>query len=96
MQVEIEGSEKILPCSLCLIAAGFLGCQQYVADDFNVELNDCTNVKTAGDSHYTNVEKVFTAGDMRIGQSLVVRAIKEGREVAAEVDEYLMGYTNLK
>ncbi len=93
---EIEGSEKILPCSLCLIAAGFLGCQQYVADAFGVELNERTNVKTAVGSHYTNVEKVFTAGDMHIGQSLVVRAIKEGRDVAAEVDEYLMGYTNLK
>ncbi len=93
---EIEGSEKILPCSLCLIAAGFLGCQQYVVDAFGIELNERTNVKTAVGSHSTNVEKVFTAGDMRIGQSLVVRAIREGRDVAAEVDEYLMGYTNLK
>ena len=46
--------------------------------------------------HKTNVEKVFTAGDMHIGQSLVVRAIREGRDAAAEVDQYLMGYTNLK
>ena len=93
---EIEGSEQILPCQLCLIAAGFLGCQQYVANAFGVELNERTNVKTENGGYSTNVEKVFTAGDMHIGQSLVVRAIREGRNAAAEVDEYLMGYTNLK
>ena len=93
---EIEGSEEILPCQLCLIAAGFLGCQSYVAEAFGVELDQRTNVKTGSGLHKTNVEKVFTAGDMHIGQSLVVRAIREGRDAAAEVDEYLMGYTNLK
>ena len=92
---EIEGSEEILPCELCLIAAGFLGCQQYVADAFGVSLDQRTNVKTAPAKHSTDVDKVFTAGDMHIGQSLVVRAIREGRDAAAEVDEYLMGYTNL-
>ena len=93
---EIEGSEEILPCELCLIAAGFLGCQSYVAEAFGVELDRRTNVKTAQNSHKTSVQKVFTAGDMHIGQSLVVRAVREGRDAAAEVDEYLMGYTNLK
>ena len=93
---EIADSEEILPCELCLIAAGFLGCQSYVAEAFGVELDQRTNVKTASNYHKTNVEKVFTAGDMHIGQSLVVRAIREGRDAAAEVDEYLMGYTNLK
>ncbi len=93
---EIAGSEETLPCELCLIAAGFLGCQSYVAEAFGVELDQRTNVKTAPNCHRTNVEKVFTAGDMHIGQSLVVRAIREGRDAAAEVDEYLMGYTNLK
>ena len=93
---EIAGSEEILPCELCLIAAGFLGCQSYVAEAFGVELDQRTNVKTAPNYHKTNVEKVFTAGDMHIGQSLVVRAIREGRDAAAEVDQYLMGYTNLK
>ena len=92
---EVEGSEEILPCELCLIAAGFLGCQQYIADAFGVSLDQRTNVKTAPGKHSTDVEKVFTAGDMHIGQSLVVRAIREGRDAAAEVDEYLMGYTNL-
>ncbi|NLT08748.1 MAG: glutamate synthase subunit beta [Ruminococcus sp.] len=93
---EIEGSEEILPCELCLIAAGFLGCQSYVANAFGVELDQRTNVKTSQNSHAASVPKVFTAGDMHIGQSLVVRAIREGRDAAAEVDEYLMGYTNLR
>ena len=93
---EVEGSEEVIPCELCLIAAGFLGCQSYVADAFGVELDQRTNVKTAQNSHMTNVDKIFTAGDMHIGQSLVVRAIREGRDAAAEVDEYLMGYTNLR
>ena len=92
---EIEGSEEIIPCELCLIAAGFLGCQQYIAEAFGVSLDQRTNVKTAPGKHSTDIDKVFTAGDMHIGQSLVVRAIREGRDAAAEVDEYLMGYTNL-
>ncbi|MCR4888267.1 MAG: glutamate synthase subunit beta [Ruminococcus sp.] len=92
---EIEGSEEVLPCELCLIAAGFLGTQSYISDAFGVELDQRTNVKTEAGSHATSVSKVFTAGDMHIGQSLVVRAIREGRDAAAEVDEYLMGYTNL-
>lgn len=93
---EIEGSEEVIPCELCLIAAGFLGCQDYVSKAFGTELTERTNVKTAEGKHLTNVKKVFTAGDMHIGQSLVVRAIREGRDAAKEVDEYLMGYTNLK
>ncbi|MBP7186557.1 MAG: glutamate synthase subunit beta [Ruminococcus sp.] len=92
---EIEGSEEVIPCELCLIAAGFLGCQSYVAEAFGVQLDQRTNVKTAANSHVTNVPKVFTAGDMHIGQSLVVRAIREGRDAAAEADRYLMGYTNI-
>ena len=92
---EIEGSEEILPCELCLIAAGFLGCQKYSADAFGAELDQRTNVKTGAGSHATNIPGVFTAGDMHIGQSLVVRAIREGRDAAAETDRYLMGYTNL-
>ena len=92
---EIEGSEQVIPCELCLIAAGFLGCQSYVAEAFGVELDQRTNIKTENGKFSTNVEKVFTAGDMHIGQSLVVRAIREGRDAARAVDEYLMGYTNL-
>ncbi|MBP0974014.1 MAG: glutamate synthase, partial [Oscillospiraceae bacterium] len=92
---EVDGSEEVLPCELCLIAAGFLGCEQFVADAFGTELTERGNVKTAQDAHQTSAAKVFTAGDMHIGQSLVVRAIREGRDTAAEVDNYLMGYTNL-
>lgn len=92
---EIPGSEEIIPCQLCLIAAGFLGAQQYAADAFGAELNGRTNVSTAPGKFASTSEKVFTAGDMHIGQSLVVRAIREGRDAAREVDEYLMGYTNL-
>ncbi len=92
---EIEGSEEILPCELCLIAAGFLGAQNYIAESFGVELNSRTNVNTEAGKFSTNVEKVFTAGDMHIGQSLVVRAIREGRDAAKEADAYLVGYTNL-
>ena len=92
---EIEGSEEVIPCELCLIAAGFLGCQSYVAEAFGVQLDRRSNVKTAENSHVTNVPKVFTAGDMHIGQSLVVRAVREGRDAAAEADRYLMGYTNI-
>ena len=92
---EIEGSEQTLPCEICLIAAGFLGSQSYVAEAFGIELDNRTNVKTEANKHSTSVKKIFTAGDMHIGQSLVVRAIREGRDAAAEVDEYLMGYTNL-
>ena len=93
--VPVEGSEKTIPAELVLIAAGFLGSEQYVTDAFGVETDGRTNVKTESGKHRTSVPCVYTAGDMHIGQSLVVRAIAEGRAVAAEVDEDLMGYTNL-
>lgn len=92
---EVAGSEYEIAAELVLIAAGFLGAQKFVADAFGVELNRYTNVNTKIDSHATNVPKVFAAGDMRRGQSLVVWAIREGRLAAKEVDEFLMGYTNL-
>ena len=63
---EIEGSEKVLPCELCLIAAGFLGAQAYVAEAFGVELNARTNVNTENGKFSTNAEKVFTAGDIGV------------------------------
>ena len=92
---EVPGSEKTLPAEVVLIAAGFLGCQKYVADAFKVDLNERTNVKTAAGSYETSVKNVFAAGDMHRGQSLVVWAIREGREAARAVDESLMGYSNL-
>lgn len=93
---EIEGSEKELPADLILIAAGFLGCEDYTAKAFGVPLSPRNTVATSGtDSYFTGTDKVFTAGDMHRGQSLVVWAIAEGRECAREIDEYLMGYSNL-
>lgn len=93
---EIEGSEKELPADLILIAAGFLGCEDYTANAFGVPLSARNTVATSGaGSYFTGTDKVFTAGDMHRGQSLVVWAIAEGRECAREIDEYLMGYSNL-
>ncbi|MCM1045322.1 MAG: glutamate synthase subunit beta [Candidatus Gastranaerophilales bacterium] len=92
---EIAGSEKLLDAEIVLIAAGFLGSQKYVSEAFGVELNERTNVKTQPGRYQTSVDKVFVTGDMHRGQSLVVWAIREGREAAREVDESLMGYSNL-
>ena len=92
---EIPGSEYTVDADLVLIAAGFLGSEEYVTKSFGVEVNERTNVKTEPGKYATNIKHVFTAGDMHRGQSLVVWAIREGREAAREVDESLMGYTNL-
>lgn len=92
---EKAGSEKTLEADIVLIAAGFLGAQKYVTDAFRVELDARTNVKTKPGAFGTSVENVFVAGDMHTGQSLVVKAIRQGRECAREVDESLMGYSNL-
>lgn len=92
---EVEGSEKTLDADLVLIAAGFTGSEKYVTDAFGVSVNERTNVATKDKEYSTNVKNVFTAGDMHRGQSLVVWAIREGREAARQVDESLMGYTNL-
>lgn len=93
--VPIDGSETTVDVDLLLIAAGFLGSESYVTDAFCVALDSRTNVQTETGSHQTSVDRVFTAGDMHRGQSLVVWAIREGRDCAREVDESLMGYTNL-
>ncbi len=95
MMSEIEGSEETIPADLVLIAAGFLGSQPYVTKAFGVEVNERTNVKTQPEQYRTNVDRVFAAGDMHRGQSLVVWAIHEGREAAKAVDYDLMGFTNL-
>ncbi|MDE7273999.1 MAG: glutamate synthase subunit beta [Lachnospiraceae bacterium] len=92
---EIEGSEQVLEAQLVLIAAGFLGSQKYVADAFGLELDARTNVKTAPGRFRTSADNIFVAGDMHTGQSLVVKAIRQGRECAREVDESLMGYSNM-
>ena len=95
MMVPVDGTEKEIPCEIVLIAAGFLGTQKYVTDAFGVELNERTNIKTDADSYATSVNGIFTAGDCHTGQSLVVKAIRQGRDCASAVDQYLMGYTNL-
>lgn len=92
---ERAGSEKKLDADLVLIAAGFLGTEQYIADAFGVTLNARTNVETKEGAYATAVKNVFAAGDVHRGQSLVVWAIREGREAAREVDESLMGYSYL-
>ncbi len=92
---QVEGSEYEVDCELVLIAAGFLGSENYVTSAFGVEVDNRTNVIGENGTHKTNVENIFTAGDMHSGQSLVVRAIRDGRDCAREVDESLMGYSNL-
>lgn len=93
---EISGTEKEYPCELVLLAMGFLHPQkQGLLEKLGVELDERGNVKAVEGQYQTNIPKVFAAGDMRRGQSLVVWAISEGRETARKVDEYLMGYSKL-
>ncbi len=92
---EVAGSEKTLKCDILLIAAGFIGCEDYAADAFSLKRSQRGTVLTGEGSYHIPDTKLFSAGDMHRGQSLVVWAIAEGRACAREVDEYLMGYTNL-
>lgn len=89
---EVPGSEQTIEAQVVLIAAGFLGSQKYIADAFGFALDERSNVKTSKGSFKTSVERIYTAGDMHTGQSLVVKAINQGRECAKEVDFSLMGY----
>ena len=95
MMTEAAGSEYTVDAELVLIAAGFLGSENYVAKAFDAQLDGRTNVATSPGTYRTSAANVFAAGDMHRGQSLVVWAIREGREAAREVDESLMGYTNM-
>ena len=90
----VPNSEREIDCDLLLIAAGFVGCQRSVPEAFGVDVGPRGTV-LAGDDYKTNVEGVFAAGDMRRGQSLVVWGISEGRNAAREIDQYLMGYTEM-
>lgn len=92
--VEIEGSEKKLPCDLLLIAAGFIGAEKLIPESLGLEMTGRGVISTPEGSYATNIPGVFAAGDMRRGQSLVVWALAEGRACAAEVDASLMGYRN--
>ena len=89
-----KGTERNVKCDLLLVAAGFVGAESEVPEDFGLEMTARGVVSTPEGKYSTNVPGVFSAGDMRRGQSLVVWALSEGRECAAEVDEYLMGYRN--
>ncbi|RYZ29382.1 MAG: glutamate synthase subunit beta [Chitinophagaceae bacterium] len=94
---EVPGSEREIPCELALLAMGFLHPQhEGLLDELNIEKDERGNVRASETAYQTNIGKIFTAGDMRRGQSLVVWAISEGRECAVKVDEYLKGTSNLE
>ncbi len=93
LQAVLTGDGTRLPCTLLIAATGFSGCREDVCSAFGVEAG--RTVTTAAGSFQTNVPRIFTAGDMHRGQSLVVHAIAEGRAAAAQVDRFLMGYTTL-
>jgi len=94
---EVEGSEREIECQRIFLAMGFLHPQhEGMLKSLNVQLDDRKNVKAKEGAYRTNVSKVFAAGDMRRGQSLVVWAISEGRECARKVDEFLMGHSILE
>ena len=95
--VEIPGSEREIPCELALLAMGFVHPQhEGMIKELGVDLDEKGNVKASEKNYQTNISKIFTAGDMRRGQSLVVWAISEGRECARKADEYLMGTSSLE
>ena len=92
---EIDGTEKTYQADLVLLAMGFTGPETAVTEELGVELDERGNYKAAFGKYRTSVERVWTAGDCRRGQSLIVWAIAEGRQAAREVDKYLMGTTVL-
>ncbi|TKK67422.1 glutamate synthase subunit beta [Ilyomonas limi] len=95
--VEVPGSEREMPCQLALLAMGFTGPQQKgMLEQLEVELDERGNVKATEKDYQTSIPKIFSCGDMRRGQSLVVWAISEGRECARRADEFLMGYSLLE
>ena len=93
--IEREGSEKIWPCDLALLALGFTGPDKSLPEQLGLEFDTRTNIKASVKDYKTNVSGIFTAGDMRRGQSLIVWAISEGRQAAHHIDSYLMGASRL-
>ena len=93
--IEREGSEKIWPCDLALLALGFTGPDKSLPEQLGLELDTRTNIKASVKDYKTNISGIFTAGDMRRGQSLIVWAISEGRQAAHHIDYYLMGASRL-
>lgn len=92
---EVEGSERLLKADLVLLAMGFLGPESYLADALNLEVDERSNYRAEHGTFMTNIPGVFTAGDCRRGQSLVVWGINEGRGAARAIDEYLQGSSML-
>lgn len=92
---ELQGTERVWPAQLVLLAMGFLGPEETLLNALGVDRDARSNAKAAYDKYVTNIPGVFAAGDMRRGQSLVVWAIHEGRGAARECDRYLMGTTEL-
>ncbi|ARI75766.1 glutamate synthase subunit beta [Halobacillus mangrovi] len=95
VRTEIPGTEKVWSADLVLLAIGFTGPEQDLIEKLGVETTVRTNVAAQYGKYTTNIDGVFAAGDMRRGQSLIVWAINEGREVARECDRYMMGTTQL-
>ncbi|MDG2368739.1 MAG: glutamate synthase subunit beta [Flavobacteriaceae bacterium] len=91
---EIEGSEKLWPCDLVLLALGFTGHEKSLVGQLKVLTDDRGQMTTK--NYQSNIPNIFSAGDMRRGQSLIVWAISEGREAAFQVDKFLTGYSNLE
>ena len=91
----VEGSEQIWKADLVFLSMGFLGPEHYVSKPLGLELDDRSNYKAKKGKYETSEPKVFAAGDCRSGQSLIVRAINEGREAAREIDLFLSGATEL-
>ncbi len=91
----VPGSEREWPADLIFLAMGFLGPEHLVSDRLGLDYDQRSNYQAQYGGYRTSVDKVFAAGDCRRGQSLVVRAINEGREAAREMDRYLMGSTQL-
>ena len=95
--VEVDGSESEIPCEVALLAMGFIHPQhEGLLNQLEIELDEKGNVKASEKNYLTNISRIFTAGDMRRGQSLVVWAISEGRECVRNVDEFLMGHSLLE
>ena len=95
---EVPGTEQIIPTQLVLLAMGFVSPLASLLEAFGVERDARGNAKATTDfigGYATSVPKVFAAGDVRRGQSLVVWAIREGRQAARAIDEHLMGFSEL-
>ena len=92
---QLEETKRVLPAQLVLLAMGFLGPEDVIAQQLNVVRDERSNYKAEHEKYTTNIPAVFSAGDCRRGQSLVVWAINEGRGAARECDRFLMGTTTL-